>query len=193
MTAPAPTKYPGSETLLSVCEFLTLAFCEYCSLSSMGRAFHASPNRTLIALLSLPGCCCISSSRYFLANSMKPFMGRLARSGSAAFLRAGDMGGLIMISPGPLVRTEEGSREAIPCRRGGPPLLGPPAERGPPGDGDNWSERSWLQHNKKKRSIKISQNYKSSVHLLRNTYLKKKHPVRYVFRIHRYSLKQDTN
>jgi hypothetical protein len=82
-----------------------------------------------------------------LANSMNPFIGRLALSGSEeGFLRAGDIGGLIMISV-VAGRTVAGRREAMPWRSGGPPLppLVPlPADRGPPGDGDNWSERSWL-------------------------------------------------
>jgi len=102
------------------------ALCEYFSLSSTGSPFHASPSNTLIALLSLPGCCCINSSRNFLANSINPFIGRLGLSGSFTFFLAGDIGGDIMLP--------RGSREAIPWRSG--PPLGPP--------GDSCSARSAL-------------------------------------------------
>ena len=87
-------------------------------------------------LLSFPGCCWISSSRYFLAKSMNPFMGLLGLSGSFAFFFAGDIGGDIMEPPPVDDLTDEGSRFAIPCRSGNPLLLGPP--------GENWSTRSWL-------------------------------------------------
>ena len=44
--------------------------------------------------LSFPGCCWMSSKRYFLANSMNPFMGLLGLSQSFSFLiLAGDGGG----------------------------------------------------------------------------------------------------
>ena len=44
--------------------------------------------------LSFPGCCWMSSKRYFLANSINPFMGRLGLSQSFSFLiLAGDGGG----------------------------------------------------------------------------------------------------
>ena len=36
--------------------------------------------------LSFPGCCWMSSSRYFLANNIKPFMGRFGLSQSFSFL-----------------------------------------------------------------------------------------------------------
>ena len=44
-------------------------------------------------LLSFPGCCWISSRRYFLANNINPFIGRLGLSGSFSFFLAGEVGG----------------------------------------------------------------------------------------------------
>ena len=46
-------------------------------------------------LLSFPGCCWISSSLYFLANNIKPFIGRFGLSApfSFSFLWAGEIGG----------------------------------------------------------------------------------------------------
>ena len=48
-------------------------------------------------LLSFPGCCWMSSRRYFLAKSMKPFIGRFGLSElSFSFFLAGDDGGDIL-------------------------------------------------------------------------------------------------
>ena len=96
-------------------------------------------------LLSFPGCCWISSSRYFLANSIKPFIGRFGLSGSAEpdapvdFFLAGDMGGDIA-----LPRTED-SREAMLWRSGPPPPELEARPLGPPGEGESWSAKSWLK------------------------------------------------
>lgn len=91
----------------------------------------------------------MSSSRYFLANSMKPFMGRLGLSVSLVFL-AGDMGGDIMepdTDTAPVERTADGSSEAMPWRRVRPAADTGPAsldsETRPPGE--NWSVNSWLE------------------------------------------------
>ena len=93
-----------------------------------------------IYLLSFPGCCWISSRRYFLAKSMNPFMGRLGFSGSLAVFLAGDMGGDIT-EPEAVEALTEGRRLAIPCRRLRPP--NPESGRRPPGE--NWSDKSWLE------------------------------------------------
>ena len=52
----------------------------------------------VLYLLSFPGCCCINSSLYFLANNMKPFIGRFGFSlpCSFSFFRAGEIGGDIV-------------------------------------------------------------------------------------------------
>ena len=139
----------------------TLAFCENPSLSSVARFFHASPNKTLMALrereqlvnhqhslrashylLSFPGCCWISSRRYFLANSMNPFIGLLGLSESLTFFLAGDMGGDMMDPEAVEDRTAGGRRFAIPCLR-----VRPPASRlaPAPAPGENWSDNSWLE------------------------------------------------
>ena len=49
-------------------------------------------------LLSFPGCCCINSSLYFLANNIKPFIGLFGFSlpCSFSFFRAGEIGGDIV-------------------------------------------------------------------------------------------------
>ena len=113
---------------------LTLAFCEKASLSSACRFFQASPSKTLMALnkrkkcnkelfflidrfhylLSLPGCCCISSKRYFLANNMNPFIGLLGLLSSLADFLAGDIGGDIMLAEPDEDLTGVGSKFAMP-------------------------------------------------------------------------------
>jgi len=60
------------------CSASFFASCEKPFLSSFFIFFHFSPNSTLIALLSLPGYCCVYSTLYFLANNMKAFIGLFA-------------------------------------------------------------------------------------------------------------------
>lgn len=98
-------------------------------------------------LLSLPGCCCISSSLYFLANNMNPFMGRFGLSGSLAVFFAGDMGGDMMEPVTAVERTAAGSRLAIPWRR---LKLESRADRPglPAVPGENCSARSTLRSKK---------------------------------------------
>ena len=91
-----------------------------------------------IYLLSLPGCCWISSRRYFLAKSMKPFMGLLGLSGSLPVFLAGDIGGDI-IEPEAVEARTEGRRLAIPCLSWRPESG---LWRAP---GENWSDKSWLE------------------------------------------------
>ena len=89
-------------------------------------------------LLSFPGCCWISSSRYFLANSMNPFIGRFGLSVSLTVFLAGDTGG-DMMEPEPAEdRAGGGRRLAMPCLR-----VKPPVSRLAPGE--NWSDKSWLK------------------------------------------------
>ena len=45
-------------------------------------------------LLSFPGCCCMSSSLYFLAKSMNPFIGLFGLSGSFSL---GVLGALVVV------------------------------------------------------------------------------------------------
>ena len=94
-----------------------------------------------IYLLSLPGCCWISSRRYFLAKSMNPFIGLLGLSGSLPVFLAGDIGGDI-IEPEAVEARTEGRRLAIPCRSWRP-------ESGRRAPGENWSHRSWLEKENK--------------------------------------------
>ena len=92
-------------------------------------------------LLSFPGCCWISSRRYFLAKSMNPFMGLLGLSGSLPVFLAGDIGGDI-IEPEAVEARTEGRRLAIPCLSWRP-------ESGRRAPGENWSDRSWLEKENK--------------------------------------------
>ena len=48
-------------------------------------------------LLSFPGCCCMSSSLYFLAKSMNPFIGLFGLSGSFSL---GVLGALVVVVVG---------------------------------------------------------------------------------------------
>ena len=93
-------------------------------------------------LLSFPGCCWISSSRYFLANSIKPFIGRFGFSlaASFSFFRAGDIGGdiawLLLFPPTTIILLPTASAELlledIPgwCKATGLGMMGATLERG---------------------------------------------------------------
>ena len=91
-----------------------------------------------VYLLSFPGCCWISSSRYFLANSIKPFIGRFGFSlaASFSFFRAGDIGGdiawLLLFPPTTIILSAELLLEDIPgwCKATGLGMMGATLERG---------------------------------------------------------------
>ena len=100
--------------------------------------YKYSSRDILLYLLSFPGCCWINSSRYFLANSMNPFIGLFGLSVSFTVFFAGDIGG-DMMEPEPVEdRTGGGRRLAMPCLR-----VKPPVSRLAPGE--NCSDKSWLK------------------------------------------------
>ena len=79
--------------------------------ASFASAFGLAQGQGQVAYrLSFPGCCWMSSRRYFLANNINPFMGLLGLSQSFSFFLAGEGGGgeplaeeeLVEVEPAPV-------------------------------------------------------------------------------------------